>query len=1095
MSGADQMASASASTGDTARLRELIECAEHILYRVDFSRGAYDYISTSASQMLGVSMVELHEAGLRILRERMPEADYARCVAHFRRIAELNPGRTTRTQVEYRLTLADGRLAHFVDACSVQADERGEPVVVCGIVTDVSDQKRTQQMLVESSRLLADFFAQSLDGCFVLRFPEPVDWSARTSGERADMLASLVFLRINEAFAKQCGSTVPSLLGQSAAAIPCREREALRDAIAASLDHGHCLTSVELSPSGAASVWVEMQLLADLDDAGCALGVFGVQRDVTEKLEQQRALLESDEKYSATMRSAQVGIFMLQDQRFVFVNPRLSEYFGYSEDELLAGMGPLDLVVQEEHDWLIDQMRRRAAGEPGAPYELTGRRRDGSRFPILILGSPASYRGCPASVGTVLDMTTQRRVEAEILASRNRYRALFEGAQDAIIVVDGESGKVVESNVEAELLFRRPRELLTGLDLTELFPEERRERYARLFRHHLVVGGGEPEEMRIISADGERIPVEVSTSVIETAGGRKSLQGIFRNIAARRRAEEGLRLAQRVFDVSEEVIIITDKTGAIIAVNPAFTRVTGYSGEEVIGLQSNILRSGRQPPEFYAAMWDAIRNEGVWQGELWNRRKSGEVYPAWLTISVYRDAEGEVLNYVGISSDISERHAAEARIRELAYFDPLTKLPNRALLHDRVDQVLAKAERTGGMVALLFVDLDHFKTINDSLGHFTGDRLLCEVGERMSACVRRADTVSRLGGDEFVIVIADSGMEGAAEVARKLLESVAKPYRIDAHDLRVTPSIGISLYPQDGQDFQTLLKHADTAMYRAKESGRNAYQFFAREMNVAALERLVLESSLRVALEKGEFFLHYQPQIELASGRIIGAEALIRWRHPQIGVVSPAKFIPVAESSGLIVPLGAWVLREACRQAASWQQEGMPAIRMAVNISAVQFRQQGFEHSVSETLAATGLAPEFLELEMTESAVMEDAESTVRMLQRLAATGLRLSIDDFGTGYSSLSYLKRFPIDKLKIDQSFVRDIVTDADDWAIASTIISMGRGLRLHVIAEGVETAAQLEMLERQGCASVQGYHFSRPLSAEDFAAMLRQQPFIRK
>jgi EAL domain-containing protein (putative c-di-GMP-specific phosphodiesterase class I) len=357
------------------------------------------------------------------------------------------------------------------------------------------------------------------------------------------------------------------------------------------------------------------------------------------------------------------------------------------------------------------------------------------------------------------------------------------------------------------------------------------------------------------------------------------------------------------------------------------------------------------------------------------------------------------------------------------------------------------------------------------------------------------DTVARLGGDEFVVLLSDVTIDGTVEVARKILDVVARPCRVEQHELSITPSLGISIFPQDGRDFENMLKHADTAMYRAKESGRNAYLFFASEMNVAALERLVLENSLRQGLERGEFVLHYQPQINVMSGRIVGAEALVRWQHPQLGLVPPGKFIPVAEASGLIVPIGEWVLREACRQNRAWQEAGLPQISVAVNISSVQFRGGLLEESVRSILAETGISAEFLELELTEGIVMGSADETIEILLRLSAMGLKLSIDDFGTGYSSLSYLKRFPIDKLKIDQSFVRDIVTDPDDWAIATAVISLGHSLRLGVIAEGVEHAEQLEMLRRQGCDEVQGYHFSIPLPAAEFAELLRQQKFIRE
>lgn len=692
--------------------------------------------------------------------------------------------------------------------------------------------------------------------------------------------------------------------------------------------------------------------------------------------------------------------------------------------------------------------------------------------------------------GISVDVTARRRFEQELRDSTQRYSVLFEGALDAIVVIDAVEGRIVAANVAAELLFKRPHEEMIGLPASAFRDD------ACVAFERQVPGGLEGiEETEVVNADGEKIAVEITSNTIETASGQKLIQCVFRDIRQRRRDEMELKRAALVFETSQELILLTDADSRIISVNQVFEEMTGYTPDEVIGKNPSLLSSGRHTPEFYAEMWQAVNSKGKWQGEVWNRRKSGDVFPVWLTISAYRDANGKVLNYVGVSSDISERVAAQERIRQLAYFDSLTNLPNRRLLQDRAEQALASAEREKKQIALLFVDLDHFKTINDSLGHSAGDALLSEVARRLQSCVRRMDTVARLGGDEFVVLLTDVTIEGATEVARKLIYRVARPYQIENHELRVTPSLGISVFPQDGRDFESLLKHSDTAMYRAKESGRNGYQFFASEMNVAAIERLTLENSLRQGIERGEFVLHYQPQIDLASGRIVGAEALVRWRHPQLGLVPPGKFIPVAEVSGLIVMIGEWVLAEACRQNRAWQQAGLPAISVAVNISAVQFRSGRIEDNVAAVLADTGLVPELLELELTEGIVMAGAEATVETLQRISNMGVKLAIDDFGTGYSSLSYLKRFPIDRLKIDQSFVRDIVTDTDDWAISSAIISMGHSLRLKVIAEGVEHVEQLEMLRRQGCDEVQGYYFSVPLPADDFAALLRQQRFLVK
>ncbi len=445
-----------------------------------------------------------------------------------------------------------------------------------------------------------------------------------------------------------------------------------------------------------------------------------------------------------------------------------------------------------------------------------------------------------------------------------------------------------------------------------------------------------------------------------------------------------------------------------------------------------------------------------------------------------------------IFSDSSAREAIGVRLLHLSQHDALTNLPNRTLLHDRLTQALTMAERYQQRVALMAIDLDRFKTVNDSLGHSVGDKLLQKAAERLTECLRRIDTVSRQGGDEFVILL-QPGLEGVdtvAHVAEKILATVSAPYTIDNQELNVTASVGISVYPDDGRDIDSLLKNADAAMYHAKESGRNNFQFFTRDMNAMAFERLTLENSLRQALKREEFLLHYQPQVDLRTGEIIGCEALIRWKHPELGMISPAKFIPVAEDSGLIVPIGEWVMRTACEQNSAWQKAGLPVIPVAVNLSATQFRQKNLPETVAQALHDTGLAPRYLELELTESVIMRGAEETISLLNLLKGTGTQLSIDDFGTGYSSLSYLKRFPIDKLKVDQSFIRDITTDPDDAAIASAIISMAKSLKLKVIAEGVETIEQLEFLRSQQCDEIQGYYFCKPMAAEEIGKLLREK-----
>lgn len=565
--------------------------------------------------------------------------------------------------------------------------------------------------------------------------------------------------------------------------------------------------------------------------------------------------------------------------------------------------------------------------------------------------------------------------------------------------------------------------------------------------------------------------------------------GALRVRAERDRALKDLQLAAKVFEESKEGIMITDPDRNILAANRSFTAITGYSEAEVLGRNPRVLKSDRHDPGFYDDMWASINQTGHWMGEVWDRRQDGEVFPAIQSISAIRDEQGVLTHYLSIMADITHRKESEERIRYLTQHDALTGLANRSLLHDRLEQAIIHARRSERRVAAILLDVDRLKLINDSLGHAAGDQVLREIGRRLADSIRPGDTVARVAGDEFMVVLADVVSENdVASWARRLLGVVAAPMPADGQEVVVTASLGVALFPKDGESAELLLKNADAAMYRAKELGRNSVQFYAPEMNARMLERLELESALRRALERQEFILHYQPKVELINGQVVGAEALIRWRHPFLGMVSPADFIPLAEETGLIVPIGVWVIEAACRQLKAWLAAGLSDIRISVNLSARQFQQDDLIDVLTRVLHENEVQANQLELEVTESAVMQDPDRTIAILRRLKSLGLRISLDDFGTGYSSLSYLKRFPIDTLKIDQSFVRDITVDSDDMAIACSVISLAHSLKHYVVAEGVETEAQLNVLRRNRCDQFQGYLFSHPLPADEFVQLVQ-------
>ncbi|HCE3790730.1 TPA: cyclic di-GMP receptor MorA, partial [Pseudomonas aeruginosa] len=571
----------------------------------------------------------------------------------------------------------------------------------------------------------------------------------------------------------------------------------------------------------------------------------------------------------------------------------------------------------------------------------------------------------------------------------------------------------------------------------------------------------------------------------------EGLLGIARDISQQRRAERELRMAATVFEHSTAAIMVTDPADYIVQVNDSFSRLTGYSPADVLDQQPRLLTADRQEANQLKHVLASLQHSGSWEGEILQKRKTGELYPSWVGITAVRDEEGDLVSFVCFFSDISERKASERRIHRLAYYDALTHLPNRTLFQDRLHTALQQAERNGQWVVLMFLDLDRFKPINDSLGHAAGDRMLQEVATRLSACVSQDDTVARMGGDEFTLLLPSQGdreiaLKRAIQVAELILGRLARPFTLEGREFFVTASIGVALSPQDGAELSLLMKNADTAMYHAKEMGKNNFQFYQAEMNARTLERLELESDLRRALELGEFVLHYQPQFTGDGRRLTGAEALLRWQHPRRGLVPPSEFIPVLEEIGLVAQVGDWLLAEACKQLRSWHKAKVRVPKVSVNLSARQFADGQLGERIAAILYETGIPPACLELELTESILMSDVAEAMQILSGLKRLGLAIAVDDFGTGYSSLNYLKQFPIDVLKIDRSFVDGLPHGEQDAQIARAIIAMAHSLNLMVIAEGVESQAQLDFLREHGCDEVQGYLFGRPMPAEQFGML---------
>jgi diguanylate cyclase (GGDEF)-like protein/PAS domain S-box-containing protein len=810
-------------------------------------------------------------------------------------------------------------------------------------------------------------------------------------------------------------------------------------------------------------------------------------------IEVQRTEAARLQRINATVFDASAESIIITDlnANIISVNPAFSRISGYGAEEVL-GRNPRLLASGKQDRLFYEQMWQEISRSGSWQGELTNRHKNGSYYDIhlSITAAKDEMGRLQHYIGVSTDITERKRAEQTIQRESEKNRALLRNTSDGIHILDSE-GSLIDFSDSFCAMLGYSREEMAGMNVNQWDVHFEAPGMEGVFKQRFRHGPPPRIETQHRRKDGSVIDVEISLLKLD-------LDGIpvdycsSRDITERKRAEHELRIAATAFE-TQEGILIADAAGNILRVNRAFTDITGYTPQEVIGKNPRILSSGLHDASFYSAMWDDLLREGAWKGEIWNRRKNGEVYPERLTITTVKNRDGAIVNYVASLADITLHKAAEEEIKTLAFFDTLTRLPNRRLLLDRLQQALVASMRSDKSGAILFLDLDNFKNLNDTLGHDIGDLLLQQVAERLHSCVREGDTVARIGGDEFVVILEDlstEAIEAAAQtetVGWKIISSLNQPYQLNEYEAHSTPSIGATLFDGRPQLIDDLFKQADIAMYQAKKAGRNTMRFFDPQMQDTLNIRAAIETDLRKSIERRQFQLYYQIQVD-DKRRPLGAEALIRWIHPERGMVSPDQFIPLAEETGLILSIGQWVLESACAQLKEWERNPLARdLVLAVNVSAKQFRQNDFAARVREIVQRFAINPARLKLELTESMLQEDIEDTIAIMNSLKEIGVLFSLDDFGTGYSSLQYIKRLPLDQIKIDQSFVHDLGMSNDDRAIVKAIIAMARSLDMEVIAEGVETENQRSMLISNGCFQFQGYLFSKPVPVEQFGALL--------
>lgn len=1118
-----------ALTADSqSRLHQAAQALAAIDERVLVTRadGRLAYLNPPAEQLLGVST---EDAAQHYLARLLPELAQG----------ALDDGGTPPQQVTLerngrrrlfaisRHPLEDSQLA---DVASWVLRGNHEPGGQVWVLRDVTEEQRSLQVLEETRRRYQDIFdgvgvalcvldLSDLRRFFVdngLRDEAGLNaWLARGEERWPQLLRQIRVSEVNEVAKRMLGvdsgeEAWQQLIGDRPRR-PGSVRARLIEAVLGNAGAIDQEVAIQTRQGEARHFWLQLRMPERLQDYRAVTLSLS---DISSRKQVELSLMEREKFWSDAVRAVPDTLYIhdITARRVIFSNHHLGSQLGYSDDELRqmgerfweALLHPDDV----EYYWRVRNLQQVIGDNLLLDSLLRWRHRDGS-WHWFDVREQAFSRGADGRVarliGVAKDITETVEASNSLRESSRRYQMLAESISDVILTTDAHL-HIDYISPSIEQTFGYSPDWLLNNDLQQIAANPAQLTRLNDLLERVRDAIGAPRRLAALRessavhlftfdclrADGRKVPVELRIALMwDDAGRFVGLLGVARDISQQRRAEREMRMAATVFEHSTAAIMVTDPAGYIVQVNDSFSRLTGYGTAEVLDQQPRMLTADQQEANQLKHVLDSLQRSGSWEGEILQKRKTGELYPSWVGITAVQDEEGDLVSFVCFFSDISERKASERRIHRLAYYDALTHLPNRTLFQDRLHTALMQAERHRQWVVLMFLDLDRFKPINDSLGHAAGDRMLKEVAERLSQCVGDNDTVARMGGDEFTLLLPgqesrDKALKRAIQVAERILSSLARPFTLEGREFFVTASIGVALSPQDGAELSQLMKNADTAMYHAKEVGKNNFQFYQAEMNARALERLELESDLRRAIELNEFVLHYQPQFTGDGRRLTGAEALLRWEHPTRGLIPPAEFIPVLEELGLIAQVGDWLLAEACRQLRSWHRDKVRVPKVSVNLSARQFADGQLGTRIAAILMETGIPPACLELELTESILMSDVGEAMHILSGLKRLGLAIAVDDFGTGYSSLNYLKQFPIDVLKIDRGFVDGLPHGEQDAQIARAIIAMAHSLNLMVIAEGVETQAQLDFLREHGCDEVQGFLFGRPMTAEQFAAL---------